>query len=267
MKSKMKKNVIPDQLNTLLMNVGLTEKEATIYEVLLSCGMATASEIMEASGLKRGITYAVLYSLEKKKLITSFEKESKTCFQVEPPNRLMDLVEERKQQVEIMENSMKHVIKDLTSQYKLAVGKPTVQYFEGKEGLQKVFENIFSQKGAQVYGCANLRIVEQAVPTYIEKDIVPTRLKNDVTSYAIFNDETIARTLASKNQEQKRETIFVDEQQYPMPAEIDVYEDKIAMLSFDKGEFIGLIIENKSLAETLRSVFKLAFSTTDAKVK
>ena len=47
-----------------------------------------------------------------------------------------------------------------------------------------------------------------------------------------------------------------------MPAEIDIYEDKIAMLSFNKDDFTGLVIENKAFAQTLRSIFKIGFDLT-----
>lgn len=258
MKGKMKKTIIPDQLNTLLINLGLTEKEATLYEHLLKKGAATAGELIELSGLKRGITYAVLYSLEHKKLIRSFEKGSKTTFQVEPPAKLQDLVEHKKQQVEIMENSVKHVIKDLTSQYKLAVGKPTVQYFEGEEGLEKVFADIYSPKEDAVYGCVDLEKADAVFPQHIVKKYIPLRVKNNLKAVSFVGDSTQSRKLKPKDTEHLRETHLLDKKEYPLPAEIDVYEDKISMMSFDKGNFIGLIIENKDFAETLRSIFKYA---------
>ena len=51
----------------------------------------------------------------------------------------------------------------------------------------------------------------------------------------------------------------MDKKTYPLPAEIDVYEDKVAMLSFAKGQFVGLLIQNKDIATSLKTIFKLAF--------
>ena len=45
----------------------------------------------------------------------------------------------------------------------------------------------------------------------------------------------------------------------PLPAEIDVYEDKIALLSFTKGKFVGILIQNQDIATSLKTIFKLAF--------
>jgi hypothetical protein len=196
--------------------------------------------------------------LENKKLVRSFEKEGKTVFQVEPPSKLQDLVEQKKQQVEIMENSVKHVIKHLTSQYKLAVGKPTVQYFEGEEGLEKVFADIYTPKEDAVYGCVDLEKADEVFPQHIVKKYIPLRVKNKIKAISFLGDSSQARELKPKDAEHLRETYLLDKKEYPMPAEIDVYEDKISMMSFDKGNFIGLIIENKDFAETFRSIFKYA---------
>jgi len=65
--------------------------------------------------------------------------------------------------------------------------------------------------------------------------------------------------LKINDKNQLRETVLVDPREYPLSAEIDVYENKIALMDFSKGSFVGVLIENKSMAETLGSIFKLAF--------
>ncbi len=85
------------------------------------------------------------------------------------------------------------------------------------------------------------------------------RMKNRVTAYSLIADSPQARGVKKNDKTQLRKSILIDKKKYPLPAEIDVYEEKIAMLSFNKGEFVGIIVENKDLAESLRSIFKLSF--------
>ena len=65
--------------------------------------------------------------------------------------------------------------------------------------------------------------------------------------------------LSKRDKKQLRESVLLDKKTYPLPAEIDVYEDKVAMLSFAKGQFVGLLIQNKDIATSLKTIFKLAF--------
>jgi hypothetical protein len=77
---------------------------------------------------------------------------------------------------------------------------------------------------------------------------------------SIHGSSVQAENLKKKDAESFRESYLVNKLDYPLPAEIDVYEDKIAMLSFEKGEFVGLLIENQALATSLKSLHKLAFA-------
>ncbi len=73
-----------------------------------------------------------------------------------------------------------------------------------------------------------------------------------------FGDSPVAKELQKNDATSYRESFLLDKEEYPMPAEIDIYQDRVAMLSFKKGEFLGLVIENEDFAQSLRSIFKLA---------
>ena len=49
--------------------IGLTEQEATIYEIMLELGQARAKEIYQKSPFKRGLVYKLLDNLIEKHLI------------------------------------------------------------------------------------------------------------------------------------------------------------------------------------------------------
>ena len=247
-------------LENIFKLLGFSDKEAKIYRIILDLGLGSAGEIIKKSGLKRGITYAILYNLEKQGLIRKFQKRSKTYFQTEDPQKLIDILENKKKQIDTLDSNLSQIVPQLRSHYKLALGKPTIRYFEGEEGIKTVFADIYAKKNDIVWGCVDLEKVDEAFPDYIQKQLIPLRIRNQVTAHSLVADSPQAREIAEKDKKQLRKTILVDKQEYPLPAEIDVYEDKIAMLSFRQGDFIGLILENKDIAESLRSVFKLAFA-------
>jgi len=57
-----------------------------------------------------------------------------------------------------------HLLPQLSKQYKLSIGKPTIQYFEGKEGLVKVFQDIYAPKNEPVYGALMLIGLKRLFP-------------------------------------------------------------------------------------------------------
>lgn len=247
------------QLENLFIAIGLSDKEARVYRILLDGGELSAGEIISRSHLKRGITYNVLYKLEKDGLIMQTKKGVKTHFRPESPQKLFDLLEQKRTQVEYLSQNLYQILPKLISQYKLSVGRPTVRYFEGEEGIREIFDDIYGPKKDIVWGCVDLEKADEVFPAYILSDLIPKRIKNKVIAHSLIADSPQARQIEKKDKIQLRESKLVAKDKYPLPAEIDVYEDKIAMLSFTKGSFVGLLIENKDIAESFRSIFRLAF--------
>ncbi len=131
-----------ENLENLFAAIGLSEKESRVYRVLLESGELPAGEIITKSRLKRGITYAVLYTLEKDGLVSQVKKGKKTFFRPEPPQKLADLLLNKKTQIDYLHNSFSQLLPKLSSQYKLSVGRPTVAYFEGEDGVKALFDDI-----------------------------------------------------------------------------------------------------------------------------
>ncbi len=118
---------------------------------------------------------------------------------------------------------------------------------------------IYAKKDEPIYGCGDLDKADIALSSYVPKTLIPRRIRNKVKAISFFTDGPVGRALAAKDTEQLRETSLVDKSAYPLPAEIDVYEDKIAMLTFNRRDFIGILVENQDIATTLKSIFRLAF--------
>lgn len=251
--------LVDERLELLFRHLGLSEKQAKLYRLLLLTGGERASVLSRRSGIKRGNTYALLYDLKSHNLVSEFERDNVVYFKPEAPVKLAEIVKDRQQDAQLAHDLASDMLPKLNSQYKTAIGKPVVQYFEGKEGIKEVFEDIYAPKKEPVYGCVDLEKSDETFPAYIMSKLIPKRIKNKLFAYSFVGDSVQARTIQKKDAEQLRKTILVDKNKFPLPAEIDVYEDRIAMLTFEQGEFIGMIIENKALATTLKSIFKLAF--------
>lgn len=242
-----------------LQTFGLTGKEAAIYELLLKIGDVPASKVIKETGYKRATVYKSLYSLEEKGLLTKQDKDKKIHFKPASPTQLTTLAEARIKEIERARTDLSSLLPELESDYILSVEKPVISEFEGKKGIKAVFDDIYGKKSEPVYGCVDLAKTAKELSNYIVKKLIPLRVKNKVMARSLIADSSQARNIARKDNDQLRESVLLDRKRYPFPAEIDVYEDKVAMLSFEKGHFIGLLIKDKAIATSLKSVFKLAF--------
>ena len=245
-----------NSIATLLLSLGLSDKEINVYEVLLEIGEGTSATISQKADLKRGITYVILYNFEKLGLIRSIEKGKKTIFQLESPAKLLSLIDQKKETLRTVDQMAEQLIPKLTSTYRLTTGKPTIQYFEGEEGIKEVFDIVYAKKEEPVYGCVDLEVVDKVFPEHITKTLIPKRIRNKVMAKSFIADSPAAKTVAKGDKDQLRESVLLDKEMYPLPAEIDAFEDKVAMMTFKKGEFIGVLIDNEDSATTLKSLLK-----------
>ena len=62
---------------SFLENLGLTQTEITLYELLLKLGETPAGEVIRQSGMKRPTVYKALYTLEKKGLVRQKDVKKK----------------------------------------------------------------------------------------------------------------------------------------------------------------------------------------------
>lgn len=245
-----------EKLLLLFNYLSLSDKHVQLYETLLSIPGARVARIAEIVGYKRSNTYKLLEEMTQRGVLEQYKKNGVVYYRAAEPDSLVTLVSKFQEDASQAKHLLNSMLDDLKKEWRIGVGKPVLQYFEGEEGLREVFTDIYKPKDEPVYGCVDLEVVDQVFPEHVLSDLIPLRVKNKLFAYSLVSDSKQGRNIKKKDKKQLRKTILLDKEKYPLPAEIDVYGDKVAMLAFDKKEFIGMIIENPSFAETIRSLFK-----------
>ncbi len=260
MTSQTKVKIQDERLELLFRQLGLSEKQAKIYRVLLGRRTARAALISSKSGINRSNTYVLLTDLVNRGLVRELSKGQVKSFQAVEPSKILELARKRQKELEAAGNLAEEMLPELTKVWKTSVGRPVVRYYEGRDGLEAVFEDVYAKKEGPVYGCVDLERMEGVFPETLASKLLPKRIKYGLMAYSIIGDSAKARELHKQDERQLRKSVLIDAQAFPLPAEIDVYEDKVAMLSFEKGEFVGVIIQNQAFATSLNSLFRLVFS-------
>src|SRR3972149_7099094 len=138
-------------LESEIKKVGLSDKEAKVSLAALELGQAPAAEIASHSGVNRATTYVILEELRRKGLISSFEKGKKTYFSAEAPGRLSNLFEIEERRLKENFTGLKKILPDLEKLYEIRGERPKARFFEGKEEIVSIREDVLKTKTKYFY--------------------------------------------------------------------------------------------------------------------
>ena len=144
-----------------LQDIGIAEKEASVYITLLESGAATADQTAKGAHLNRSTTYVQLERLMEIGLVTTFKRGKKTFFAAESPQNLERLIEQKRQKLELDKATIAAFIPDLMKVYSASGNAPIVRLYEGKEGITSLRNLILDSKDKAVFIASNIKKTEE----------------------------------------------------------------------------------------------------------
>ncbi len=245
--------------NSILETIGLSEKEATLYELLLESGEKPAGVLAARAHMKRASAYHALYGLQEKGLVSSREKGKKIHFRLEPPDRLVAMADREAHRREQAKNDLLAMIPAYMSAYVLSVEKPIVTMFEGVKGLKEIYQDTLREK-KPIYAVLTTAVVEPELFRWLTTSYGKIRAQKNIKAQVIVSSGTWVKEYEQKNSEELRETIQVPHSLFPFQHEVDIYGNKVAFINYKKGEpLIGVVIHNEQIAKTMKAWFDLAW--------
>lgn len=242
----------------ILIDAGLTKEQAKIYLFLLENGLAPAKVVASKTVIGRALAYKVLEQLIALELAEKRENIGKVAlFFPAHPKRLKELLATKRERAIETSEALEHSFGLLASSFNLLSGKPNIQFFEGVEGLQRVYGDILETNqhisvisspihhGKQeVLHLIREQIKKQAAQKIQTKAITPHTATEYPSTTPVREDETHLITRK-----------IVPAEKLNIPAQVIVYSDKVAITNFKEG-IITVLIESKYIAETFRMMFE-----------
>lgn len=235
-------------IKQILSSLGLLDSEIKTYLTALKSGASTVLDLSKSTKLSRQGVYTAIQQLTDRGLMTSVQKGKKQFFSAEDPDKLLLYAQRKEKDLEERIKDLKKSLPDL----KLQVGgdKPTVRYFQGKEGLRAIIDEMMAGSTSKVYEIADLDAMRKVLS---KDDLTPLRNTN------IKKKKKVYGFYSGKFEKSGVETTY-----YPLPKEysntkssIILYGDNIALVTFE-GNMHSIMIESKPLANTLRILFELS---------
>ncbi len=249
------KNKLNIMYEDILSQIGLSDEEVEIYQTLLKLGRVPASIVIEETSLKRGSVYNYLNDLEKKGLVKRVEGDKKLEFEPQSPDNLKSLIKDEKRRVDEVEKNLDNVLPSLKSKFNLTVEKPTIRHFEGIDGVKEVYKDTL-ETAKDLDEPIKVIVSDydsKEFDEYLRRYYVPKRAKRGIKSKVISPTKPTKEKL-EEDKKLLKERRYISREEFAVPTEIDIYNDKVALISF-KEKLIGVIIENKDYAQTMNKIF------------
>ena len=248
---------------------GFTDKEALIYVTLLELGGGSPSQIAEYSGLKRPNVYNILATLCVRGLVNEIEKKNKLFYQIDKPEKIFRYVQNKVNLANDDLDTAREVIPEIEGLFSILKNRPRVTYYEGKDGLISVYEDMLIIK--EPYEMLLFSRIDQFA-TFLPKDfilkIVKSKAPTGVTTRAIFPDSKENRNFNEmfyKNVPEKFQfkCKYIDTEKFPLFGEIMLYgNSKVAIINLSKDQPMAVIVEDKSLHNMMRTIFELSWNSS-----
>ena len=237
-------------MNTQLFHhLGLTANETKVYITLLDLGTAQAGHVTEKSGVHRRNVYDALSRLMEKGLISFVIVNNKKLFSPVNPKRFLEIIEEKKFELENLKNDFGKLIPELELRTRLQE-KHDVRFFKGVEGMKTVFEDII-RTGRDYIGYGPGHQLEKILKHYF-KHFLNKRIKSKIRIRLIYDE--VSRKVVKKNPLSELRYI---PQEFSSHAALRIYGDKVALLLLSEEEPLAIVIKNKPIADGYRKYFEV----------
>ncbi|MDA1061090.1 MAG: hypothetical protein O3B47_04845 [bacterium] len=237
-----------NQLIKVLTNLGLTDKEAKVYLACTEKGVAMVSEIAKSAKINRVTTYDILEKLKQKGLVKYSTQNKLKYFRSTNPEILLEEFEKRTND-----------LRGSLPKFKILTGEinhPRIRYFEGLEGIKTIYADTLSSN-TDILNFSNSLEIRKQWPNY-DKEYVEKRTKKKIFLKGICPQDKAGQIVKSEDKKYYREMRLVPQEQFNFTNEINIYDDKVAIISF-KEELIGMIIECKEIAKSQRTIFNMCW--------
>lgn len=234
-------------INEALKGLGLRPKETLIYTALLELGEATVLDISKKSDIKRPTAYLELQSLEEKGFATKIARGKKTFYAPQPPQKLVAEAEFRMKE-------LKEVMPQLESLLQKGSGKPRVVIYEGKEKLDRAYDESFLIKGEVLY-ISTLKLAEAAFPRTFRKFFFKG-VSPEFRVRQIMDDSDEMRAFAARYDGPYQKTRYIPREFLPFTIDVGIFGNK-ALISSTAKEYFTVSIESEDVANSFRTIFEL----------
>jgi len=244
------KNML-EKVEKALLQLGFTEKEIATYVVLLEIGAGSVQQISRATEINRVSVYAAIDELKQKGLVVESRKGKKKLFVAESPDLIAVLLDEKKRKLLKEEKNLQNMVLPILKAINVRQeNKPQIKFFEGREGITRVFDEYILKNSRDVINYGSYETATQVVSFKEEMGYFQDIAKKKTFYRMILEDTPLNRKFAQAGRGVAHAKF--------LPAGTKIFSDivvsgpVVALISYEKGN--ATLIEDGSIAQAIKIV-------------
>jgi len=242
-----------------LTDAGLSNDQAVVYETLLKLGESQASKLAKSvpTSLSRPLVYKVLEELIGLDLATKADSKGKVAtFTPKHPVAISKIIDEQKERIEHTKKQFLTTSGKLSSLFNLSVGKPGVQFYEGKDGIWDVLMDSMNAT-EEILTYADLEAIAKYIPE-LNAEYSVLREEKDVKKRGLVIDSPAARKFLASYDGEVTHTKLISgtEATVPFQTVMQIYDNKVSYITLTDEYLVGIIITDHFIANTHKYLFE-----------
>jgi sugar-specific transcriptional regulator TrmB len=231
----------------ILRQFGLTPNESAIYLAALELGEATARAIAERAQLPRTYVYDLLRTLAERGLISYLERgPHKRLYAAVQPKRLEAILAGKLEQ-------FRKALPELETLYQQAPQRPLVRFFEGKDGIARIHDEIVAEaKELRFFGATTDWI--RSFPDWYE--FTKTFVDRKITIYDLVADLPETRQYAALYEGRSSQLRFT-QPDWQFASDFVIWNNKVALHSYLADQMFAVVIESPAITQSMRTIFAI----------
>jgi sugar-specific transcriptional regulator TrmB len=227
----------------VLEEIGLTKGEIKVYLTMLELGQSSAGEILKRADIQNSVFHFCINNLIEKGLASYIKKGKIRIYSAVDPDNLLVYLKDK-------ENELVNILPELKKRQNTIKEKSTVEVFEGLKGitnmLQTQVKDAVMGKDEFLFMFPDLGERSEEIMNWYMK------MYSKRFSKGILQKGIMAKRLEKFGVKKKKRLVkYVD---FPIPANIGIFQDKLIIVSWeDKPK--GVLIQVKDIVETQRKFF------------
>ena len=225
-----------------------------MYLSLLETGLTKVGIIIEKSNLASSAVHNSINSLIEKGFVSYIKKSKIKYYKAVPPKQLIDFIEDKK-------NKILQIIPELEVKQKLEKDEQEAEIFEGIKGILRMLSLLIenSKKGDEyLFFVINVEEKNEEIQKFFKQYDIKRK-----------NKGLIIKGLAPKDLKNlfiKRKLLRMRYTNFPIPSNISICNEKIALFSWGEKP-VGYLIKSKQISDMYKEFFNQIWRLTSKSLK
>ena len=247
-------------IDAVLQTLGAQKKELILIHKLLEYGSQPASHVAKLCSLPRNTVRSMLDSMVERGIVTKTLRGRTQFYSLESSDNIIRNLKVRKLRVGDKIDSQIEAVKQHCNEWdqsKHSKTRPKIRVLEGDAGLERIYEDTLTSKTELKSWTDYDALYEATKGTSYFPKYFKRRAKAGIPMRSIHPMSKLSLESQKLDKEELRESALVPKEKFDWKPEIQVYDNKLNITSWE--EKLGIIIESEEIANAVTAIFDMAY--------